>query len=192
MVEPKRLRVLLLEDSEVQAHIVSTYLGAQGYPVQVVETVQAACRGLSSVDVVVLDIHPSDGSGYDVLDFIRQRQLSLKVLMLSQLGELADRIRGLKAVADDHLPKLTHLTELEACIQSLGRQLHTQNTLKVSGWTIQSDALQVDWEREPCNSPDRNCNCCSNSPKSRKSRQPGGTFSGRVERSGAGGATQHP
>lgn len=89
-------RVLLVEDSSLQARATTTYLQARGYPVQVAYTVQAAFAQLEHQDVVLLDILLPDGSGYQVLDHIRTQKLPLKVLVLSQLGAVSDRVKRLK------------------------------------------------------------------------------------------------
>lgn len=141
MLEQRPPRVLLVEDSPVQARTITTYLTAQGYPVEVASTVQEACTATTPVDVVVLDIVLPDGSGFEVLEHLRRERRSVKVLMLSQLGTLPDPIRGLKAGADDDLPKPFDLTELEARIQALWRQQHTQGVIKLGSWTIQSENL---------------------------------------------------
>lgn len=54
MPEHERPRVLLVEDSTVQAHTITSYLHAQGYTVQVAYTVQAALTQLDHQDVILL------------------------------------------------------------------------------------------------------------------------------------------
>ena len=95
--------------------------------------------------MLLLDVLLPDGSGYEVLSNLRTRQLPIKVLMLSQLQEVSQKVRGLKAGADDYLGKPFDLTELEARIEALWRQRHIPQVTKMGILTFDQQALTVEW-----------------------------------------------
>ena len=64
-----------------------------------------AALATTPFDAVVLDIMLPDGSGFDVLRELRQRNDAVPVLLLTARDTVADRIRGLDDGADDYLGK---------------------------------------------------------------------------------------
>lgn len=73
-------------------------------------------------DVVVLDLMLPDMSGLEVLTNIRQRDHSPPVLLLTALGSVEERVRGLNRGADDYLVKPFAFAELMARLQALARR----------------------------------------------------------------------
>lgn len=73
-------------------------------------------------DVIVLDIMLPDGDGLDLCRQIRADGIATPVLCLTARGEVADRVQGLDAGADDYLRKPFALAELRARIRALGRR----------------------------------------------------------------------
>lgn len=78
-------------------------------------------------DLVVLDLNLPDADGMTVLKTLRATDAETKVLILSARGEVADKVAGLDAGANDYLTKPFHLDELAARIRSLTRRQFTQN-----------------------------------------------------------------
>lgn len=78
-------------------------------------------------DLVVLDLNLPDADGMTVLKELRATDAETKVLILSARGEVADKVAGLDAGANDYLTKPFHLEELAARIRSLTRRQFTQN-----------------------------------------------------------------
>ena len=76
-------------------------------------------------DMVLLDIMLPGMDGFEVLAYLRTFS-SLSVLLLSALGEEADRILGLDNGADDYLPKPFELTILLARVHGLLRRMQWQ------------------------------------------------------------------
>jgi DNA-binding response OmpR family regulator len=84
---------------------------------------QAAHAGLSGEhDVAVLDLGLPRRDGMEVLRHWRARGARLPVLMLTARDQLADRVAGLDAGADDYLVKPFDLAELLARLRALGRR----------------------------------------------------------------------
>lgn len=80
-------------------------------------------------DLVLLDLNLPEADGMTVLRTLRQTDRDTKVLILSARSEVADKVEGLDAGANDYLSKPFHLDELEARIRSLTRRQFTQNDL---------------------------------------------------------------
>lgn len=73
-------------------------------------------------DVIVLDRMLPTVDGLKILQVIRGTGDRTPVLLLSALGEVDERVRGLKAGGDDYLPKPFVVSELIARIEALGRR----------------------------------------------------------------------
>jgi two-component system OmpR family response regulator len=118
-------RVLIVEDDPAIRSGVAGALAADGY-----ETVEAedgerglACwRDDGSVALVLLDIMLPKIDGLHVLESIRERRPRLPVICLTALGEEADRVRGLRAGADDYIVKPFGLDELLARVEAVLRR----------------------------------------------------------------------
>lgn len=118
------MRILLIEDDARVAAFVRQGLEEEGY---LVDWAERAASGLARAlhepfDLVLLDIRLPDGSGIDVCREIRQRHAALPILMLTALDAVEDRVRGLRAGADDYLPKPFAFDELLARIEALLRR----------------------------------------------------------------------
>ena len=83
--------------------------------------------GVERYDLALLDLNLPGADGMTVLRTLRQNDRDTKVLILSARSEVADKVEGLDAGANDYLAKPFHLEELEARIRSLTRRQFTQN-----------------------------------------------------------------
>lgn len=82
----------------------------------------AALRGDTEFDVVVLDRMMPGLDGVSMLEIARSEGIDVPVLFLSALGDLENRVYGLKAGADDYLVKPYALVELLARVEALARR----------------------------------------------------------------------
>ncbi len=71
---------------------------------------------------VLIDIGLPDGSGLDVLTWLRRTENSVPVIMLTARDSVDDRVRGLDAGADDYLPKPFAIPELLSRVRALCRR----------------------------------------------------------------------
>ncbi|MER3452110.1 MAG: DNA-binding response regulator, partial [Thermus sp.] len=97
-------RLLLVEDDPGVREALELGLSLFGYEVVAVGTALEALDRLPGVDLVVLDVLLPDRDGFQLLREIRARS-DLPVLMLSALGEVEWRVKGLQEGADDYLAK---------------------------------------------------------------------------------------
>jgi DNA-binding response OmpR family regulator len=117
-------RVLLVEDSERLAQTVAMSLRGDGHAVVVAGGVKAADEAIASAsfDVAVLDVGLPDGSGLDWCRALRSSDNQLPILVLTARNDVADRVGGLDAGADDYLGKPFSLDELRARLRALCRR----------------------------------------------------------------------
>ena len=118
-----RPRVLVIDDDRKLCRLIRDYLEPLGYDITAVHT---GPEGLTSAtsepwQAVILDVMLPGLDGFDVLKGIR-RHNDVPVLMLTALGEEADRIVGLEIGADDYLPKTFSTRELLARLRAVMRR----------------------------------------------------------------------
>ena len=76
----------------------------------------------NTYDVMVVDRMLPRRDGLSVITELRKRGVDTPVLILSALGEVDDRVKGLRAGGDDYLPKPYAFSELLARVEVLGRR----------------------------------------------------------------------
>jgi len=118
------LRLLVIEDNQRLCQAVAESLRAQGFAV---DTAASASEGLrawkaADYDAAVLDLMLPDGSGLNALKEMRDRGNMAPVLILTALGTIEDRVRGLDCGADDYLVKPFAMQELIARLRALLRR----------------------------------------------------------------------
>ncbi len=118
-----RPRVLVIDDDRKLCRLIQDYLQPLGYDIT---TVHTGPDGLATVaaeqwHAVILDVMLPGMDGFEVLKGIR-RQKDVPVLMLTALGDEADRIVGLEIGADDYLPKTFSTRELLARLRAVTRR----------------------------------------------------------------------
>ena len=118
------MRLLIIEDNQRLCQAVAEGLRAQGFAV---DTAASASEGLrvwraADYDAVVLDLMLPDGTGLGALKEMRDRGNVTPVLILTALGSIEDRVRGLDGGADDYLVKPFAMQELIARLRALLRR----------------------------------------------------------------------
>ena len=118
------LRILLIEDDEVAAELISEFLEDCKFEVK---TVFTATDGVSRVnnelyDLIILDINLPDFSGFEVLKKLKQ-MLIAPVIITSAYSDTKSKLLAFKYGASDYMVKPLDLEELEARIWlQLGKQ----------------------------------------------------------------------
>ncbi|HRH74924.1 MAG TPA: response regulator transcription factor [Zoogloea sp.] len=117
-------RILLVEDHERLARLVSTGLTAAGIATDLVGRIDTAWSALQQLPygVLVLDRGLPDGDGLVLLQRLRGVGSRIPCLVLTARDALHDRIEGLEAGADDYLPKPFAMDEMVARVRALLRR----------------------------------------------------------------------
>lgn len=128
------MRVLVVEDDDVLRDGLSVGLTMQGMTIDTVSRAGDAVLALETTyfDAVVLDLMLPDGSGHDVLAFLRGRSDATPVLVLTARDGVSDRVAGLDAGADDYVGKPFDLDELAARLRAIVRRAHGRPSAELS------------------------------------------------------------
>lgn len=117
------MKALIIEDDRVLS-------GNVAESIQHLFHVQQAFTGREGIsltekdefDVIILDIMMPNMSGYEVLKYLRDERIDTPVLFLTALNTVQDKVKGLKAGADDYLAKPFDIDELTARLEALVRR----------------------------------------------------------------------
>lgn len=118
------IKILIVEDEEAISDLIRMNLVKAGYSCQCAfDGVTAAdMMAQEHYDLVLLDIMLPGINGYELLDYTKT--LELPVIFITAMGELEDRVKGLKAGADDYITKPFEIVELLARVETVLRRYH--------------------------------------------------------------------
>ncbi len=117
------MRVLVIDDEAEVRSVVARALQADGHAVSTaVDLERARERVVEGVDLLVLDLRLPDGFGLELCRELRAEGSTLPILVLTALAQVALRVEGLDAGADDFLTKPFAVAELRARVRALGRR----------------------------------------------------------------------
>ncbi len=133
--------MLLVEDDRAIGAEIAEDLRDRGYELEWVQdgqvALEVACAG--SFGLLIMDRMLPGLDGLAVIEGLRARNVHTPVLVLSALGAVNERVRGLKAGGDDYLTKPFAMEELAARVDALLRRpLETRETV------IRAGGLELD------------------------------------------------
>src|SRR3954452_936164 len=136
-----RCRILVVEDDRETADQLKDSLSASGYHVDLaVDGREGLSRGRSAeYAVMTVDRMLPDIDGLAVIRRLREDGIVTPALLVSALGEIDDRVRGLRAGGDDYLVKPFAIAELLARVDALARRSDTvvkETVLRVGDLTL--------------------------------------------------------
>jgi DNA-binding response OmpR family regulator len=129
-------RILMIDDDNRLAGMVTDYLGGAGFRVTVAGTGREgeALLKRETFDAVILDLMLPDADGLDLCRRLRATS-DVPILMLTARGEPMDKVVGLEIGADDYLAKPFEPRELQARLRAVLRR-------KGSGGTAPTEILR--------------------------------------------------
>jgi DNA-binding response OmpR family regulator len=118
------MRILVIEDeAQLARHIVRALTRNGHCPSAQSDGGEGLRAALADPpDLIVLDLNLPGLDGYSVLARLREARCPARALILTARGEVEDRVKGLKAGADDYLAKPFSMDELLARVEALGRR----------------------------------------------------------------------
>jgi two-component system, OmpR family, response regulator len=122
-----RRRILVVEDDSETAEQLVESLATSGYQVDLaVDGNDGLNRGRSAdYAVMTIDRMLPGMDGISIIRHLREEGIATPALIISALGEIDDRVRGLRAGGDDYLVKPFAFAELLARVEALARRSAT-------------------------------------------------------------------
>ena len=147
------MRVLIVEDDPRIASFLAKGLTAEAYSVTTAATAHEAEAALGlfegQLDLVLLDLGLPAGDGEDILRRLRRRGSVVPVIVLTARAEVADRVRGLDAGANDYVTKPFAFEELLARMRAVRRAVDSPATHELIVGDLRLDTMsKVAWRAE--------------------------------------------
>ncbi len=134
-------RICLIEDEPTIRELVSMKLVQQGYSVDSFDEAERVMQNSEQLwELYIVDLMlAGEASGLELCRWLKEKQPTLPVLILSALSEPLDRIEGLKVGADDYLTKPFEMEEL---------LLRVEGMLKRRSWyaSLPSNLSVFEWD----------------------------------------------
>jgi two-component system, cell cycle response regulator CtrA len=141
------MRVLLVEDDGATAHSIELMLKSESFNVYTTDLGEEGVDlgKLYDYDIILLDLNLPDMSGFEVLRSLRVSKVKTPILILSGIGSIEDKVKGLGFGADDYMTKPFHKGELIARIHAIVRrsQGHAQSVVQTGDLIVNVDAKTV-------------------------------------------------
>ena len=141
------MKLLIVEDEKELANSVKEYLEQDNFLCETAGTYDEALEKLElyNYECAVVDIMLPDGSGLELVEYLKNIHSSTGIIIASAKNALDDRIKGLELGADDYLTKPFHLSELGARIKSIirRRSFDGENTMELEDIKIDLSKREV-------------------------------------------------
>jgi len=128
------MKILIVEDEKELINEIESYLLKEDYVVETSPNFESAIEKLSLYvyDIAVIDITLPDGTGLDLINYIKKNKFDTGILIISAKNSLDDKLKGLDLGADDYITKPFHLAELNARIKALIRRRKFNGTTEIT------------------------------------------------------------
>ncbi|HZP07136.1 MAG TPA: HD domain-containing phosphohydrolase [Terracidiphilus sp.] len=140
--------ILVADDNEINRELLSDILTGEGYKVVCVEDGDQALHEIQTraIDLALLDVIMPGKTGFDICQFIKSRPETrlIPVVLVTGLTSVDERIRGIRAGADDFLSKPVNSQELLARTRSLLRLKEFIDELENAETVLFSLALSIE------------------------------------------------
>ncbi len=137
-------RILVVEDEEAIANLIRMNLSNAGYICDLAYDGMTGADKMETnhYDLCLLDIMLPGLNGYELLEYAKR--LEMPVIFLTAKGEVQDKVKGLRAGADDYITKPFEVLELLARVENILRRFHkTEQNLKIYDLTIDTVSRTV-------------------------------------------------
>jgi len=136
------MQILIVEDDEATAAYIQKGLMEAGHSVDIAHDGDAGLTLANSnqYDALVVDRMLPSLDGLSLISSLRESANKTPALILSALGEVSDRVEGLKSGGDDYLTKPFALSELLARLEALARR----STSETKDTTLEVGELRMD------------------------------------------------
>src|SRR5215475_9671058 len=118
------MRILLVEDDPDGGTVLALALTELGHETSCARNFAQgiACTGNTGFDALIVDRKLPDGDGLNLVASLRAREVTTPAIFLTGMGEVDDRIAGLRAGGDDYIAKPFAFLELIARLEAIMRR----------------------------------------------------------------------
>jgi two-component system LytT family response regulator len=132
-----KYKVIIIDDERRTRSMLNKMVSQSNFPLEVVEEADCVEAGLLAIqehepDIILLDIQMPDGSGFDLLDRVKNR--IFQIIFITAHQEFA--IRAIKFSALDYILKPVELNELESALENAIDEIQTKSNLSVRYETL--------------------------------------------------------
>jgi two-component system, OmpR family, response regulator len=132
------MRILIIEDDrEAASYLVKAFREAGHVADHATDGLDGYAMGREGAyDVIVVDRMLPKLDGLSLIRSLREQGVDTPVLILSALGQVDDRVKGLRAGGDDYLPKPYAFSELLARVEVLVRRRAASGTSEPTAYRV--------------------------------------------------------
>ncbi|BDF67452.1 DNA-binding response regulator [Oscillospiraceae bacterium] len=144
------IRILIVEDERAISNLLRLSLTKEGYACTCVYDGGAAADELEGgrYDLILLDVMLPEIDGFELMEYIRP--MEIPVIFITAKNAVADRVKGLRAGAEDYIVKPFEIVELLARVDVVLRRYHkNEAVLRVGELEIDTYAMRVSRGGEP-------------------------------------------
>lgn len=127
------MKILLLEDEPSLNEHISKYLTLKGHDVESFDDGLELldCTNLYDYEFFVFDINVPNVNGLEILEFLRDKNIDVPVIIISALINIDDVKKAYSLGCSDYLKKPFELVELELRMDSIIKQFHYKNVIEL-------------------------------------------------------------
>ena len=145
------IKILIVEDEEPISNLIRMSLTKAGYHCEQAFDGESAADAIEGgyYDLILLDIMLPGINGYELLEYIKTKEIP--VIFITAMGDLDDRVKGLRAGAEDYITKPFEMLEVQARIDTVLRRYHKMEdkieifdtTIDLSSRTVMQGGKQI-------------------------------------------------
>lgn len=145
------IKILIVEDEEPISNLIRMSLTKAGYHCEQAFDGESAADAVEAgyYDLILLDIMLPGINGYELLEYIKTKEIP--VIFITAMGDLNDRVKGLRAGAEDYITKPFEMLEVQARIETVFRRYHKMEdkieifdtTIDLSSRTVMQGGKQI-------------------------------------------------
>lgn len=145
------IKILIVEDEEPISNLIRMSLTKAGYHCEQAFDGESAADAIEGgyYDLILLDIMLLGINGYELLEYIKTKEIP--VIFITAMGDLDDRVKGLRAGAEDYITKPFEMLEVQARIETVLRRYHKMEdkieifdtTIDLSSRTVMQGGKQI-------------------------------------------------
>ena len=145
------IKILIVEDEEPISNLIRMSLTKAGYHCEQAFDGESAADAIEGgyYDLILLDIMLPGINGYELLEYIKTKEIP--VIFITAMGDQDDRVKGLRAGAEDYITKPFEMLEVQARIETVLRRYHKMEdkieifdtTIDLSSRTVMQGGKQI-------------------------------------------------